>query len=151
MSRCLVVFAHPSPDSLNGAVLERVVRALEGNEVRIRDLHAEGFESRLSLDEKRRHFDPPETKPALASHFDDLTWCDTLVLVHPTWWGQQPAILKGWIDRVWACGVAWELPAGATRLAPRLRARPWRVAAGTAPPRRAPRQAGAWSGSACWV
>lgn len=122
MRRALVVFAHPDHESLNGEVLVRVVESLRrhGHEFRLRDLYAEGFESRLSMAERRAHFDPPENKPALASHFDDLTWCDVLILVHPTWWGQQPAILKGWIDRVWAHGVAWDLPEGAKRLHPRL-------------------------------
>ncbi len=123
MTRILVVYAHPGAESLNRAVLERVTRSLAdtNHDVRVRDLYAEGFDSRLSLAEKRSHFEPPDAKPHLSSHFADLTWCEALVLVHPTWWGQQPAILKGWIDRVWAHGVAWDFPEGATRLRPRLR------------------------------
>ncbi|MFM7489350.1 MAG: NAD(P)H-dependent oxidoreductase [Actinomycetota bacterium] len=123
MSRVLVVFAHPGAESLNREVLRRVTSALEAgrHDVRVRDLYAEGFDSRLSRAEKQAHFDAPETKPQLASHFADLVWCEALVLVHPTWWGQQPAILKGWFDRVWAHGVAWDFPEGATRLRPRLR------------------------------
>ena len=50
----------------------------------------------------------------------DLLWCDTLVLVYPTWWSGQPAMLKGWMERVWVQGVAWDLPEGADRLSPRL-------------------------------
>ncbi|MEO1059692.1 MAG: NAD(P)H-dependent oxidoreductase, partial [Actinomycetota bacterium] len=46
--------------------------------------------------------------------------CDTLVIVYPTWWSAQPAILKGWFDRVWISGVAWELPPGANRIRPLL-------------------------------
>ena len=42
------------------------------------------------------------------------------MLVYPTWWSGQPAMLKGWIDRVWACGVAWELPDGASIIRPLL-------------------------------
>jgi putative NADPH-quinone reductase len=44
-----------------------------------------------------------------------------LVLVYPTWWGGPPAILKGWLDRVWIEGVAYALPAGTDRVQPRLR------------------------------
>lgn len=120
--RVLVVHAHPDHDSFNHALLDRVVRGLRSadHEVRVRDLYAESFDSRLTRDEKRDHLSPPSTKPHLAEHFDELRWCDTLVFVHPTWWGAQPAVLKGWIDRVWACGVAWELPEGAKRLKPTL-------------------------------
>ena len=42
------------------------------------------------------------------------------LLVYPTWWSGQPAILKGWIDRVWVAGVAWELPEGANVVRPLL-------------------------------
>ena len=42
------------------------------------------------------------------------------MLVYPTWWAGQPAMLKGWIDRVWVAGVAYELPEGANRIRPRL-------------------------------
>jgi NAD(P)H dehydrogenase (quinone) len=120
--RVLLVFAHPSRDSLNGAVLEHAITGLDrgGHEVRIRDLYAENFSPRLTYAEKRGHLDAPETKPQLADDFADLRWCDVIVLVHPTWWGGQPAILKGWFDRVWASGVAWTLPDGASHIRPGL-------------------------------
>ncbi len=120
--KVLVVYAHPDSASFNHAVLDEVLAGLQSarHEVRVRDLYAEGFEPRLSREEKRAHLSPPESKPQLAEHFADLRWCDALVLVHPTWWGAQPAMLKGWIDRVWARGVAWELPDGAKRLKPIL-------------------------------
>lgn len=118
----LVVHAHPNPDSFSHAIRQRVEVALAraGAEVRVRDLHAESFDPRLSFEERRGHLDPPASKPRLQSHFDDLLWCETIVFIHPTWWGSQPAILKGWIDRVWVHGVAWELPEGARRLKPAL-------------------------------
>lgn len=122
MKNVLVVHAHPNPDSFSHAVRREVESALErsGASIRVRDLYAESFDARFSMAERRTHLDPPSTKPHLQSHFDDLTWCDTIVFVHPTWWGSQPAILKGWIDRVWVRGVAWELPEGARRLKPSL-------------------------------
>jgi NAD(P)H dehydrogenase (quinone) len=120
--KVLVVHAHPDSDSFDHALLERVTSGLRaaGHEVRVRDLYADGFDPRLTMVEKRGHLAPPHTKPHLAEHFDELRWCDALVFVYPTWWGSQPAVLKGWIDRVWACGVAWELPEGAKRLKPTL-------------------------------
>lgn len=138
--RVLVVHAHPDAGSYNRALLDRVVRGLHSarHEVRVRDLYADNFDSRLTRAEKRDHLASPDTKAHLAEHFDELRWCEALVFVHPTWWGSQPAVLKGWIDRVWANGVAWELPEGAKRLKPTLRnvrrivtftthGSPWRV------------------------
>ena len=58
--------------------------------------------------------------PELRQHIEDLQWCDALVLVYPTWWSGQPAILKGWFDRVLMNGVAWVLPEGAARIRPLL-------------------------------
>ncbi len=89
-------------------------------EVRVHDLYREGFVPELSTDEHRTHVEPGVADD-LRQHADDLRWCDTLILVYPTWWSGQPAMLKGWIDRVWASGVAWELPEGANRLRPTLR------------------------------
>lgn len=122
MRNVLLVHAHPNPDSFNHAVRRAVEKGLASNgaSVRVRDLYAESFDARLTLSERRMHLDAPSSKPHLQSYFDDLTWCDSIVFVHPTWWGAQPAILKGWIDRVWVHGVAWELPEGARRLKPSL-------------------------------
>ncbi len=78
-----------------------------------------GFHPELSAEEHRAHI-VPGVGDDLAEHAADLQWCDTLVLVYPTWWSGQPAMLKGWIDRVWASGVAWELPEGANKLRPML-------------------------------
>ena len=120
--RTLVVYCHPSPTSFVAAARDRVVAGLEasGAEVRLTDLYGEGFTPELSADEHAVHLDP-EVDPSIASHAENLIWCDTLVLVYPTWWSGQPAMLKGWFDRVWVSGVAWELPDGANRLVPLLR------------------------------
>lgn len=123
MKRVLVVHAHPNPDSFSHALRREVEGAIAdcGADIRVRDLYAEGFDGRLTLEERQTHLDGPASKAHLQPYFDDLTWCDSIVLVHPTWWGSQPAILKGWIDRVWTRGVAWDLPDGANRLKPGLR------------------------------
>ena len=121
-ARVLVVYCHPLDDSFAAAAYARVVAALDGAGVESRrhDLYREGFEPALSADEHRDHR-TPGVVDELRRHADDLRWCDTLVLVYPTWWSGQPAMLKGWFDRVWASGVAWELPDGADRIRPRLR------------------------------
>lgn len=122
MTKALVVYCHPSEQSLVAAVRDRVVTGLTagGAEVRLTDLYADGFDPAFSASEWANHLEPG-TDPSITSHADDLQWCDTLVLVYPTWWSGQPAMLKGWIDRIWVNGVAWELPEGANRLRPLLR------------------------------
>jgi len=122
MTKALVVYCHPLDDSFVAAVRDRVVTALTagGAEVRVNDLYAECFDPAFTATDRARHLEPG-TDPTLASYADDLQWCDTLVLVYPTWWSGQPAMLKGWIDRVWVNAVAWTLPDGANRLKPGLR------------------------------
>lgn len=119
--RALVVYCHPNPESLVAAAKDRVLAGLTagGHDVRLTDLYAEGFDPELSLDEWRRHRDPG-VAPAIDPYADDLRWAEALVLVYPTWWSGQPAMLKGWFDRVWASGVAWELDTGGSIARPLL-------------------------------
>lgn len=120
--RVLMIYCHPLDDSFTGAVRDQFVEGLQGtpHQLRVTDLYADNFEPRLSLDEHVHHLADPATKPGIARYAADLAWCDTLVLIYPTWWGSQPAMLKGWIDRVWVSGVAFELPQGAAHLRPLL-------------------------------
>jgi putative NADPH-quinone reductase len=120
--RVLVVFCHPTHDSLIGAALDRATVALErsGHDLRVTDLYADGFRPEMSADERRSHKQPGLTAD-LRPYADDLGWAQVLVLIYPTWWSGQPAMLKGWIDRIWIAGVAWELPAGAKQVRGRLR------------------------------
>lgn len=122
MTRALVVYCHPVEDSFVGAALARVVAGLEssGAKYRVHDLYREGFEPEFTAQEHAAHL-TPGADPSVRRYADDLAWCDTLVFVYPTWWAGQPAMLKGWIDRVWVNGVAWELPAGGKRVTPLLR------------------------------
>ena len=117
----LVVHCHPVADSFVASARDRVLRTLHrtGHVVRVTDLYAEEFDPCFDAHDRRTHLEPG-TVPALERHAADLRWCDSLVLVYPTWWSGQPAMLKGWIDRVWGCGVAWDLPEGASVIRPRL-------------------------------
>lgn len=115
MVRALVVYCHPCEDSFVAVVRDRAVAALRarGHEVDVLDLYAEGFDPRLDAAEHAGHRDDVATKPRIAGWADRLRRCELLVLVYPTWWGGQPAMLKGWLERVWVNGVAWEArPAG---------------------------------------
>lgn len=124
--RAYVVFCHPRRESFTGAALDRVLAGLAagGHEVRLSDLYADGFDPVLDADALAAHHvdhrDHPERRPAIADYVEHLRWCEALVLVHPTWWSGQPAMMKGWFDRVLVHGVAYELPTGGDRIRARL-------------------------------
>ena len=117
-----VVYCHPSDTSFTAAARDRALVGLAagGHEVRVTDLYDEGFTPELSAWERTNHLARPETKPEIAAYAGNLRWCEALVFIYPTWWAGQPAMLKGWIDRVWVGGVAYELPEGANRIRPLL-------------------------------
>ncbi len=119
----LVVFCHPVRDSFVGACLDRTVAALEasGHAVRVIDLYADDFQPALSLHERVTYKDPIETKPEILGYVNHLRWATGLAFVYPTWFGAQPAMLKGWFDRVWVDGVAYRLPTKPGLLKPALR------------------------------
>ncbi len=124
--RVLVISAHPTEHSFIGALRSGVLDELASlnHEVRHRDLYAENFNPVFSSYERVNHVGNIEKKlqqmPELRSHVEDIQWAEALVLVYPTWWSAQPAILKGWIDRVLMNEVAWVLPEGAARIRPLL-------------------------------
>jgi NAD(P)H dehydrogenase (quinone) len=124
--RVLLVHCHPNPGSFVSSLAADARRALElaGHDVRFVDLHADGFDPVFTLSERLNHTAPSERKleefPVLRASVEALLWCDALVFVYPTWWSGQPAMLKGWIDRVLMKGVAWDLPDGASTLVPGL-------------------------------
>ncbi len=120
--KTLLVYCHPSGESFGAAVRDSAMAGLAdgGHQVRLTDLYLEQFDPVLSAAEHALPLADPSTKPAIARHAADLGWCESLVLIYPTWWSGQPAMLKGWIDRVWVNGVAWTLPAGADRVRPTL-------------------------------
>lgn len=121
--RVLVVYAHPDPESFAARLRDTVVGTLErcGHDVDLVDLHVEGFDPVLRAEawaDQRLGLGP---RPEVAGHVDRLLAAEALVLVHPTWWSGQPAILKGWFDRVWAEGVAYSRSPGRGRLHSHLR------------------------------
>jgi putative NADPH-quinone reductase len=117
--RALVVYAHPSPDSLTHALFEAATTALAeaGHEVVGLDLYAEELEPAMSEAERRAyHSDRPILDPTVARHADLVRWADALVFVYPTWWMGLPAILKGWLERVLVPGVAFHLDPATNRV-----------------------------------
>lgn len=107
----LLLLAHPRPGSFNHALAHAAREQLEsdGHRVVFHDLHAERFDPAIPPDESARAAVLP---PAVAAHCADLAAAEGIVVVHPNWWGQPPAVLKGWIDRVVRPGVAYEFLEG---------------------------------------
>ncbi len=118
----LLVSAHPLADSYIAAVRGAAVRGLQaaGHVVDVADLDAEGFDPCRSQREWETRGEPARPDDVQA-HAARLEWADALVLVYPTWWGAQPAILWGWLDRVWIDGVAFTRPPRVRRARPSLR------------------------------
>jgi NAD(P)H dehydrogenase (quinone) len=102
-----VILGHPNPGSFNHAIAETAVQTLRtnGHTVWFHDLYAEGFDPILPSTEIPKGAALP---PMVQQHCDEIAVADGIVIVHPNWWGQPPAILKGWVDRVIRPGVAYE-------------------------------------------
>ncbi len=110
MSHTLLVVAHPRTDSLTAEVADRVHRRLraEGSTVDLLDLYAEGFDARLTpVDEPDWENRDKTYSGEVHAHMRRMEAADDLVTVFPVWWFAPPAILKGWIDRVWNYGFAY--------------------------------------------
>lgn len=112
--KALVVYCHPDPDSFTAAVKAVVIDRLEkaGAEIRLIDLYGEGFDPLLSRSEWQGYENTDTNADGVKDHADALLWCDSLIFVYPTWWYGQPAMLKGWLDRVLIPGVAFHMPDG---------------------------------------
>jgi putative NADPH-quinone reductase len=120
--RVLVVVAHPLDEAFAKVAARRICATLErrGIEVDLLDLYAEDFDPRLSVEERRGYFARPYDFSAVAPYVERLRAAEKLVLVFPQWWFDVPAILKGFFDRVFAPGVAFDHGAGGSGLVPRL-------------------------------
>jgi NAD(P)H dehydrogenase (quinone) len=107
MPRVLIVTAHPDPHSFTLALAQRMEAAAQagGADVYLRDLYWEDFDPRLTAAEARGL---PTDDPRVRDHIKALLAADALIIVHPNWWGAPPAMMKGWMDRVFALGSAYE-------------------------------------------
>lgn len=106
-----IILAHPNEGSFNHAIADRVMQTLnqEGIPYFYHDLYKEKFDPILSFEEIPKGAAIDER---LKNYCDELTQSDAIIIIHPNWWGQPPAILKGWVDRVIRPGVAYEFMEG---------------------------------------
>ncbi|MGE4553170.1 MAG: NAD(P)H-dependent oxidoreductase [Desulfovibrionaceae bacterium] len=105
-----VILAHPDPASLNAALALAAADALvaAGHATVLHDLCAEGFDPLLPVDEIPRGSELPAP---IRDNCAELARADGLVVVHPNWWGMPPAVLTGWVDRVFRPGLAYAFEA----------------------------------------
>lgn len=122
--KVLLIYAHPEPRSLNGGLKDFAVQHLQqaGHEVQVSDLYAmrwkAGFDAddssappvgefwRSTLDSKQA-FEQGTQSADIVAEQEKLLWADTVIFQFPLWWFSMPAIMKGWIDRVYAYGFAY--------------------------------------------
>ncbi len=102
----LVVLAHPQKGSFNHAIAETVISTLnqQGHKIIDHDLYAENFNPIINAEECLPN---AELDDELQRHCKELCSAEGIVIIHPNWWGQPPAILKGWIDRVFRAKTAY--------------------------------------------
>lgn len=122
--KVLMVFAHPEPQSFGHALLDRGMETLlaAGHEVRVSDLYAMNFNpvatgadfterrfpDALQYDREQKQASQNDTFAAdIRAELDKLLWCELLILQFPLWWFSVPAMMKGWIDRVFVNGTVY--------------------------------------------
>ncbi|WP_439574570.1 NAD(P)H-dependent oxidoreductase [Phreatobacter sp.] len=110
--RILLVYCHPCPESFTAAIRDRAVAALAGagHTVEVVDLHAEGFNPVMEAAERRDYHTPGLNEQPVAAHLAALRRAEGLLFVYPTWWYGLPAMLKGWLDRVWVPHATFTMP-----------------------------------------
>ncbi|MFJ5228404.1 NAD(P)H-dependent oxidoreductase [Kitasatospora sp. NPDC088391] len=121
--KTLIVHAHPEPKSLNGSLKDLAVSTLEGagHQVRVSDLYAMGWKAAADAADYGPHASSPlrvaadsgraftagELTADVRAEQEKLLWADTVILQFPLWWYSMPAILKGWVDRVFTYRFAY--------------------------------------------
>ena len=102
-----VILAHPYNNSFNSAIANKVADVLKENNhsVYFHDLYAENFNPLINSEEL---ISDQSQDPLVNQHCKEIKEVDGIIVIHPNWWGQPPAILKGWIDRVFRNGVAYK-------------------------------------------
>jgi len=101
-----VIIAHQRQGSFCHAITSAAIEELKaaGHEIVYHDLYAEKFDPILPDEEIPRD---AKLDPVVEQHCRELSAADGYVIVHPNWWAMPPAIMKGWLDRVWRQGVVY--------------------------------------------
>ena len=106
--KTLIIYAHPNDKSYNASILETVKENLSSkHELKVLDLYKERFDPVLRFDTTHRRRDLAHDV-AMKDYRDLIIWADQLIFIFPIWWSGMPAILKGFIERVFAASFAYE-------------------------------------------
>ncbi len=110
----LIVVAHPDSSSFTNTIANSVGEgvAAAGNSFDIADLAAEGFDPRFRKSDINVHLHQATPDADVVAEQKRIDGADALVLVYPVYWWSMPGLLKGWIDRVFSNGWAYDEPAG---------------------------------------
>jgi len=105
----LIIYSHLNPSSFTKAIVDQVQKtaAEKGDEVKIIDLYGDKFNPILEFPDIEHMFMGKDAPSDVASYQEMVTWADHLTFVYPMWWGQMPAMLKGFFDRVFSNGFAY--------------------------------------------
>jgi NAD(P)H dehydrogenase (quinone) len=104
----LIIYAHPNSGSLNHFFKQTILETLQesGEEIEVRDLYEINFSPVLSLNDMNGQR-MGKVAPEIQTEQDFITWADRIIFVYPIWWTGMPAIMKGYIDRVFSYGFAY--------------------------------------------
>ena len=107
----LIILGHPDDKSFNHAIADTCRNRLieNGHSVIFHDLYKEGFNPLIDKIEIPKN---GQIDTTIKAHCEELINSNGIIIIHPNWWGQPPAILKGWIDRVIRPGIAYEFEEG---------------------------------------
>lgn len=106
-----IILAHPNQGSFNHAIAQTACSELSKNgySIKFHDLYQEKFDPILNNEEILKEALLPES---IKKHCEEISKADGIIIVHPNWWGQPPAILKGWVDRIIRPNVAYKFLEG---------------------------------------
>jgi NAD(P)H dehydrogenase (quinone) len=109
----LIVYAHPNSGSLNHFFKQTVLESLQesGEEIALRDLNELNFNPVLSLEDMNGQR-MGKVADDVQTEQDFITWADRIIFIYPIWWTGMPAIMKGYIDRVFSYGFAYRYDHG---------------------------------------
>lgn len=109
---CYIVFAHPSRESFTAKVLDEFTKGLTtaGHTFEVGDLYAMRFNPVMDRDQYEREvrIARRDVPADVRGEHEMIQRADALVFIYPNWWSDCPAILKGWFDKVWSYGFAYE-------------------------------------------
>lgn len=108
----LIVTAHPDPKSLTHNVATHIANGVLASDpahtVEIADLASEGFDPRFTANDHAVHLRQAQQATDVLAEQARIDRADALVLVYPVYWWSMPGLLKGWIDRVFSNGWAYD-------------------------------------------